>query len=295
MLFRRFQLSVATAVLGFCAPGLPAVAAAGDGEATTGWDFRFTSYSWASWLTGEGGVAGRSFDVELDPVELIDHLDWDQLPVWMSYAEVRNGRFSFFNDIVYSKLEGSGDFAVSRTRRFSGLTLAGDVEADVEQATVEFGAAYAAGQWGLPNSAGTTAFDVLAGVRYWHQEVDLSVDLTGALNIAGLTIEGIKAIARSGSIDWVDPFVGARLRHQLGPGEEILLRGDVGGFGIGSDISWQLIGTYNWEMCKSFGLVIDGYVGYRALAVDYEQGSGLRKYEYDVLQHGPVVGITTRF
>jgi hypothetical protein len=29
--------------------------------------------------------------------------------------------------------------------------------------------------------------------------------------------------------------------------------------------------------------------------VDYEQGSGRTKYEYDVLQHGPLTGLTVAF
>lgn len=275
--------------------GSSAASANGPQSPTPGWTIAFTSYSWLSWLDGHGGVAGRKFDVEMDPIQLIEHLDWDQIPVWMSYAEARNGRFSFFNDIVYSKLEGSADFAVSRTRRFTGLSLSGDVEAEVEQATIELGAAYAIAQWGQPGAGGFTAFDVLAGGRYWHQEVDLAVDVTATLNVVGLTRSGNRAFAKSGSVDWIDPFIGGRFRHTLAPGQEIVVRGDVGGFGAGSDFTWQAIATYNWHMCQFAGMEIDGYVGYRALSVDYEQGSGLRQYEYDVIQHGPVLGMTSRF
>jgi hypothetical protein len=35
--------------------------------------------------------------------------------------------------------------------------------------------------------------------------------------------------------------------------------------------------------------------GYRALYVDYPQGSGNTLYEYDMLTHGPIMGITARF
>ena len=42
---------------------------------------------------------------------------------------------------------------------------------------------------------------------------------------------------RSGSVDWVDPFVGARLRQLLAPGQNLTLRGDVGGFDVGSDFT----------------------------------------------------------
>jgi hypothetical protein len=119
--------------------------------------------------------------------------------------------------------------------------------------------------------------------------------LTGTLNILGLTISGNRAIASSGSVDWLDPFIGARLRHQLAPGEEIVVRGDIGGFDVGSDLTWQAMATYNWHLCDFAGMPIDGYFGYRALSVDYEQGSGLKQYEFDVIQHGPVVGMTSRF
>ncbi len=263
--------------------------------APDGWQLHLTTYSWASWLTGEGGVAGRSFGVEMNPIELIDHLDWDQIPIWMSYAEARHGRLSIFNDIVYARLEGSGDFATSVSRRRASLSFGADVEANVLQVTIEAGGAYEVAKWSNAAGASSTAFDLLAGARYWRQEVDLSVDATAAISLLGLTVSGNRAVARSGSVDWVDPFVGARVRHQLAPGQQITLRGDIGGFDVGSDFTWQAIGTYNWQMCTLDGLLVDGYVGYRALSVDYEQGSGLQEYNYDVIQHGPVIGVTTRF
>ena len=43
------------------------------------------------------------------------------------------------------------------------------------------------------------------------------------------------------------------------------------------------------------GVTYSGILGYRVLDVDYEQGSGRTKYEYDVLQHGPVSGLTIAF
>ena len=53
--------------------------------------------------------------------------------------------------------------------------------------------------------------------------------------------------------------------------------------------------TYNWQMCTMGGRLIDGYFGYRALSVDYSQGSGDTRYKYDVLMQGPVMGATLHF
>jgi hypothetical protein len=49
------------------------------------------------------------------------------------------------------------------------------------------------------------------------------------------------AVARSGSVDWVAPLVGVRLRHQFTPAQEAFVRGDVGGFGLESQFEWQAV------------------------------------------------------
>jgi hypothetical protein len=36
-------------------------------------------------------------------------------------------------------------------------------------------------------------------------------------------------------------------------------------------------------------------IGYRALSVDYAQGEGRSRYEFDMLQHGPILGLSARF
>jgi len=102
----------------------------------------------------------------------------------------------------------------------------------------------------------------------------------------GITITGNRAIASSGAVGWVEPFVGARVRQQLAPGQEIVLRGDVGGFGAGSQFSWQTIGTYNWLLGVTRGIPVDGYVGFRALSADYSQGSGTSKFGFDNVRYG---------
>ena len=70
----------------------------------------------------------------------IDHLDWSTLPAWMSYAEARKGQISFFNDIVYANVSGSGDFA--KATPSPGQTLSGGISVDYALAIVELGGAY---------------------------------------------------------------------------------------------------------------------------------------------------------
>ena len=78
--------------------------------------------------------------------------------------------------------------------------------------------------------------DLMGSARYWNQDVDVSLRLTGTLTVdlreLGLQFQRSRrvAIARSGDVEWVDPVVGARIRHQIAPGKEFRLLGDVGGF-----------------------------------------------------------------
>jgi hypothetical protein len=250
------------------------------------WTLIFAPYGWLPGLNGNTTVKGRTTDVDVGPFRVLEHIDG--VP-WMSYAEARKGRLGFYNDIVYAPL----GVDVSAARSVGRLSLDATLGLDIEQAIVEVGATYEVARWNA--FGGSTAVDLLAGARYWHQHATLNLALTGALDISGLAIVRSRAIARAGDVDWVDPLVGVRLRHQLAPGQELVLRGDVGGFDAGSQFSWNVVGAYSFEMGVYHGLTFSGLLGYRALSVDFEKGSGLSRYEFDVIQHGPLLGLIVRF
>jgi len=65
-------------------------------------------------------------------------------------------------------------------------------------------------------------------------------------------------------------------------------RGDLGGFGVGSDLSWQVLALLDWQPWKHASLV----AGIRGLGVDYENGSGLDRFAYDATTWGPLLGFS---
>jgi hypothetical protein len=252
------------------------------------WTFRFTPYGWLTALDGTQTVRGRSVKVDASFIDIVE--ESDTLVALMGDFEARYGRFALLADVVWSKIGvESGNV---RTRTLApGVTgtLGTSLGLDIEMATVEVGAAYEVAR------SGPLAFDILAGARYWYQEADLSFDIAGTVDIGDLEVAGARAFARSGSVDWLDPVIGARVRYTVAPGHELLLRGDIGGFGVGSDFSWQAIGAYGFEFGTYNGITFSGVIGYRALYVDYVQGEGRSRYEFDMLQHGPVLGLSARF
>lgn len=292
--------SALTAALILVSSG-PRPVQAEDLDTGTGWALTFTTYSWLPWLSGGTAIRGREIEMSVSPSDVLKALDWSQIPVWMSAAEVRRGPFTILNDIVYSKMAESGGFERSFAGRFAMANVAAKVDVDFEQTVIELGAAYEVWSSAAAGATGRTALEVLGGARYWRQELDVSVDVTssatleGPLGIIDLSRSGNRIIAKSGTVDWVDPFVGARVLYDVAPGQSAVLRGDVGGFGAGSDFSWHVLAVFNYQLCVTESYTLDAYAGYRALSVDYSEGSGTSRYEYDAVQHGPLFGVTMRF
>jgi hypothetical protein len=116
-------------------------------------------------------------------------------------------------------------------------------------------------------------FEPLAGARY---------------NNLNAEIRGPLGRNPGGTQDWWDPIVGANLTLPLGRGFSFDVRGDVGGFGVGSDFTWQAFPYFSWRFAR-WGSI---QAGYRWLDVDYETGSGDSRFKYDMLIKGPQIGLT---
>ena len=257
----------------------------------SGWTVSLTPYAWATFLNGSNTVKRRTVDLDVDPIQVISHLA--RVP-FFGYGEMRKGPFALYTDIIYADLALSGSGIHTRNTAALGASLG----LNFQQVIAEAGGMYEIARWDSGGSlkdaqAGKsfTAIEALGGFRYWNQQLDLNFNLSGTIDTTGLALSGNRAIARSGTVDWVDPLIGLRLRHQVEPGKELVLRGDIGGFGVGSQFSWNLLAAYNYQIAKSTSL----YLGYRALDVDYTQGQGRTLYEFNVIQHGPVTGLTIQF
>jgi hypothetical protein len=98
--------------------------------------------------------------------------------------------------------------------------------------------------------------DGLAGFRYWHYGSNVSFT-DNTLNF-------------SGSQNWVDPLVGGRITGILMPKVTVSIGGDVGGWGVGSQIDYQVFGLLGYQIKPALALE----VGYRYLYFDYRRAAG---------------------
>ena len=89
------------------------------------------------------------------------------------------------------------------------------------------------------------------------------------------------------SFSWVDPIIGSRLFVRLTDKLSLQAQADVGGFGVGSDLTWSVLGTANYAFTDRLAVS----AGYKRLDVNYKH----YRHVYDVRFSGPVLGLTYRF
>jgi len=254
-------------LMGMFAAGLLVVGTASAARAADddpdAWHVTITPYVWAAGLYGDVTVRGR--DAELD-ASFLDTLEsTDTLVGFQGHLVVTRGRWGVFGDLSYvkTKVEDAGATGLDVTNRMW---------------LIEFGAQYRLLDTTADRVPGFT-LDVYGGGRYSFLELDL--DTRGAPSL-------------NQSKDWVDPIVGGRLGVHLSEHVFLLVAGDVGGFGVGSDFAWSILGLfgYKWE---ASGIEWAILAGYRALGQDYTTGSGPQRFRWDTVMHGPVLGFSIRF
>src|SRR5215475_11399782 len=85
---------------------------------------------------------------------------------------------------------------------------------------------------------------------------------------------------------WFEPYVGLHTRYNFNKTLYTAVRGEVGGFGVGADLMWQVEGVLGINLTRN----IFTEIGYRALAADFKNND----FTFDIVLHGPQIttGIT---
>jgi hypothetical protein len=180
---------------------------------------------------------------------------------FMGAAEVRKDRLVFLGDLMWVHLSESQGLKV-RDQKFA------DVRIDSKTTAIT-----ALGGYRVVDK-GPVIVDLLAGGRLNgnKQQVDYR----------GTSLD----VSASVSKTWIDPIVAARTNAPLGGKFGMSLYGDVGGFGIGSDLTWQGIATVNYQINRK----MTAGLGWRYFKINYDDSDG---FLYNVAQSGPILTFRT--
>jgi hypothetical protein len=223
-----------------------------------GWEVSFTPYLWMS---------GMKIDIETPQGETVEVHDsftdilGDLKFAFMGAMELKHGRFVSVQDIIFISMGSSADGHIGPV----------PIEAEVDERLIStthlFGYRVV--------DEGPMFVDLFAGARFSSIKVDVE------LNLPQLTVE------RDTKKTEIGPVIASRVRFPLSDKWGIAVYGDLGGFGVGADLSWQLLGTVQYEISDRWRLA----AGWRHFSATQEKND----FDVDIKLDGPILGVTYRF
>jgi hypothetical protein len=238
--------------------GDPAASDAPQASATgadDGWHFAVMPYIWFAGVHGTAeGPRGNGLGFRASPSDLLSHADIGL----MAAVEARHKWLVTSMDLMWIKLTDT------KAVPFPGL--------GATSANVTFN------QFFLTPKVGARVIndehikvEVLAGFRYWH--------FGDSLNFNPPTL----GLNFSGNHNFVDPLAGGRVILPISPKIAVNILGDVGGWGVGSQLEYQWVALLGYRIKPAFTL----QAGYRYLNIDYRTG---RNFTLNATEAGVVVG-----
>ena len=197
----------------------------GSSLAADDWSLNISPYVWGAGL--EGSIASfpgaPTAEVDVSFEDILENLDM----AGMAIVELRYGRVAAYMDLVYTSIGADQETPLG--------ILFDDVELENELFIGTFGGAYRA----LETDHAT--LDLLGGVRVWS--VDTVLKLEGGV-LPDREFEHGE--------NWIDPIVGLHGLYQFENGVFLTSLSQVGGFGVGSDLTWDTFGGIGYRFTTRY-------------------------------------------
>ena len=204
-------------------------------------------------IGGDVRVGDRSTTVDLSAEDVIDKLEIGGV---LGYR-AESAKWSFMAEGAF----------VGLGQTTHGLTM------DLDMTVIEADAGYRLGEHS----------EIFAGVRY----TGLDVQIAGTRPVSGTAFD-VK-----NDDDFFDPLVGFRFAAPLSDSGKwrVQGRGDIGGFGVSMDLTWQAIVDLGYRPNDRWSF----WLGYRALAQDFDGEGKDGRFGMDVVYQGPQLGVAYTF
>jgi hypothetical protein len=211
------------------------------GETNDPWSFDIDPYLWLASYEGTFGLPAVPPDIPPIHSNSESPFSTHISGAAMLAAQVHYNQVGLFLDGAWLRMKTEGD---SGSSLYSGTEIKSDIA---------YGSA--ALSYRLPQFANLQC-DLFAGARVWYFGNTIDFESGAA---PGFTAEGSRT--------WVDPIVGAALRYDVTPHWFGTVLGDAGGFGAGSDLTWNVFGGVGYQFTTCFSASL----GYRFLHLDYNK------------------------
>ena len=256
---RNRARALTLAMIGVAVSASPAVA---DDEVRT-WHGMVMPYVWLPASVGGSVTLGpESVTMQANMADMLGRLEMAA----SLRAEVWYGEFGLLVDTLYARF---GD---------ERMTRQGALDAELTQSLGELALGYRLGRW--PTSSGEDA-------------VTITAELYAGARLSRFEVAVSQGTSQNATQNLIDPMIGVRIPVQLSPHWLLSMRGDIGGFGVDSDLVWNLV--FGMERGLSSSLALQ--FGYRIMRIDFSTDAGDTDREVSVrtIMHGPGFAGSYRF
>jgi hypothetical protein len=284
---QRTRVLVVLALAGFALCAFAAPVSAEEIEEgplkRNGWAISVVPYVFAVSLDGTVGALGLEEEADVPFEDILKDLSAAAMLDFI----VHKGRFGLFVNTLYAKLEDEGTASL-----LGGTILQTDLKlgATLKMLIMSFGAGYQLGPYPLGGQGGgrtpAVVVEPYVGGRWTKLDVDLDLTVTDVL--------GSRSFPFEDDTGWADPIFGVMTQWNLYPRWNLTFGGDVGGFGVGTDLAWSAIGLAGYRFHFSKRIMGNVLFGYRALYQDFQSDNPAR-FKFDTTLHGPFLGVSIQF
>lgn len=219
------------------------------------WNVLTEFYILFPYMDGETGVGNViTAPLEAKPGDIFSNLKFGI----MLNAEVHNNKWAIISDLLYADL----------IQEVTPSTLLNSGTVSAKQIIWE--------NSGLYRLTSYLEAGVGGRVNFMETGIDVRRNVIPA---------GTEQVTESASKTWFDPILIARVTTKIKEKWLFQVKGDLGGFGIGSDFTWQLQAYAGYRFSKLFQVS----AGYKILSIDYDKGVDKERFIYNVDTSGPVV------
>lgn len=218
----------------------------------------FVLYGLGVGITGEATAGPLTANIDMSFSEILDHLKFAAMGTYRWDSD----DLSFQMDTIYASLGGEQTGS-------QGLARA---TVDLDQLMFEIDGGYKLNKH----------LEFVLGARYWNFDTRIALYGNGPVGVVQ---------SSDSSRNWVDPLVGFRAVVPISENWIFVARGDVGGFGLGSDFAWDATAFFDWRFGKNFSMAF----GYRYFDLQFDDRGGADAFDLDMQQGGPAIGVAYTF
>lgn len=235
-----------------------ATTASSPGGTTSGWEVSLTPYLWMSGMKLDVETPqGESIEVDDSFLDILGDLKF----TFMGAMELKHGRFVSVQDVILLSMGSSADGHIGPI----------PIEAEVDERL--FSTTHLVGYRVVDE--GPMFVDLFAGARFTSIKVEVDLDLP------------LQTVERDSKKSQIGPVIASRVRFPLNDRWGVAVYGDLGGFGIGADLSWQLLGTIQYEISDRWRLA----AGWRHFNARQDKND----FDIEISLDGPILGVSYRF